>query len=101
MTVSRNTVPLSEARVAVVHEWLGPYSGSEDVVVEMLRSFPGADLFATVHDPDEMRGTPLEGVPVRTSFVQLLPGAKKRYRAYLPIMPLAVEQLDLRDYDLV
>jgi len=100
MNVPRGT-PLSEARVAVVHEWLGPYSGSEDVVVEMLRSFPGADLFTTVHDPDEMRGTPLEWVPVRTSFVQSLPGAKKRYRAYLPIMPLAVEQLDLRDYDLV
>ncbi|MBA3425517.1 MAG: glycosyltransferase [Rubrobacter sp.] len=92
---------ISEARVAVVHEWLGPYSGSEDVVVEILRTFPGTDLFATVHDPDEMSGTPLEGVPVHTSFVQSLPGAKKRYRTYLPIMPLAVEQFDLRDYDLV
>lgn len=100
MNTSRD-IPLSGARVAVVHEWLGPYSGSEDVVVEMLRSFPGADLFATVRDPDEMRGTPLEWVPVRTSFVQSLPGAKKRYRAYLPLMPLAVEQFDLRGYDLV
>jgi glycosyltransferase involved in cell wall biosynthesis len=93
--------PPSGARVAVVHEWLGPYSGSEEVVVGILRSFPDADLFATVHDPAEMRGTPLEGVSVRTSFVQSLPGARKWYKAYLPVMPLAVEQLDLREYDVV
>jgi len=92
---------LSAARVAIVHEWLGPYAGSEQAVAAMLEAFPGADLFATIHDPDEMRGTPLEGMPVRTSFIQSLPGATKRYRSYLPLMPLAVEQFDLRPYDLV
>jgi glycosyltransferase involved in cell wall biosynthesis len=92
---------LAEARVAIVHEWLGPYAGSEQVVAAMLEVFPHADLFATIHDPDEMRGTPLEGMPVRTSFIQSLPGATKRYRSYLPLMPLAVEQFDLRPYDLV
>jgi glycosyltransferase involved in cell wall biosynthesis len=92
---------LAEARVAIVHEWLGPYAGSEQVVAAMLEVFPHADLFATIHDPDEMRGTPLEGTPVRTSFIQSLPGATKRYRSYLPLMPLAVEQFDLRPYDLV
>ncbi len=93
--------PLSATRVAVVHEWLGPFAGSEQVLAAMLEAFPQADLFATVHDPDEVRGTPLDGVPVRTSFVQALPGAKKRFRSYLPLMPLAVEQFDLRPYDLV
>lgn len=93
--------PLAEARIAVVHEWLGPYAGSEQVVVAMLEAFSQADLFATVRDPEEMRGTPLEKVPVRTSFIQSLPGAKKNYRAYLPLMPLAVEQIDLRSYDIV
>lgn len=96
-----NKPTLSQARVAIVHEWLGPYAGSEQVVVAMLEVFPRADLFATVHDPDELRGTPLEGIPVRTSFIQTLPGARKRYRSYLPLMPLAVEQFDLRNYDLV
>ena len=92
---------LAEARVAIVHEWLGPYAGSEQVVAAMLEAFPQADLFATTCDPDEMRGTPLEGIPVRTSFIQSLPGATKRYRSYLPLMPLAVEQFDLRPYDLI
>jgi glycosyltransferase involved in cell wall biosynthesis len=91
----------SEARVAIVHEWLGPYGGSEEVLVAMLKVFPGADLYALVHDPQKLRGTSLEGVPVETSFVQSLPGAAERYRLYLPLMPLAVEQFDLRSYDLV
>ncbi len=92
---------LSEARVAVVHEWLGPYGGSEQVVAAMLEAFPRADLYALVHDPERLRGTPLENVPVETSFVQSLPGSTQRYRLYLPLMPLAVEQFDLRGYDLV
>jgi glycosyltransferase involved in cell wall biosynthesis len=93
--------PLSASRIAIVHEWLGPYAGSEVVVAAMLEVLPHADLFTTIHDPEEIRGTPLEGVPVHTSFIQTLPGGKKRYKSYLPLMPLAVEQLDLRPYDVV
>ena len=93
--------PLEEARIAIVHEWLGPYGGSEQVVVGILNTFPRADLYALVHDPRKLRGTPLEGVSVRTSFIQSLPKSKDKYRAYLPLMPLAVEQFDLRPYDIV
>lgn len=93
--------PLEHARIAVVHEWPVTYAGSEQVVAAMLEVFPGAELHALVHDPDKLRGTPLEGVEVRTSFVQRLPRAKEKYRAYLPLMPLAVEQFDLRPYDIV
>lgn len=93
--------PLEEARVAIVHEWMVQYWGSEQVVEAMLAAFPQADLYALVHDPERLRGTPFEGVPVRTSFLQSLPRAKQRYQAYLPLMPLAVEQFDLRPYDLV
>ncbi len=93
--------PLAEARVAIVHEWLVRYAGSEQVVAAMLEVFPRADLFALVHDPGGLRGTPLESVPVQTSFVQSLPKAREKYQTYLPLMPLAVEQFDLRPYDLV
>lgn len=93
--------PLEQARIAVVHEWLVRYAGSEQVVSAMLEVFPRAELHALVHDPEGLRGTPLEGVPARTSFAQSLPGAEKRYQTYLPLMPLAVEQFDLRSYDLV
>lgn len=92
---------LAEARVAIVFEWFQRFGGVERVVAEMQRAFPSADFFALVHDPESVRGTPLDGVPVRTSFIQSLPKAKEKYRSYLPLMPLAVEQFDLRPYDLV
>ncbi len=93
--------PLANLRVAIVHEWPVRYWGSEQVVAAMLDAFPQAELYSTVHDPDGLRGTPLEGVEVRTSFIQSLPKARQKYQIYLPLMPLAVEQFDLRPYDLV
>jgi glycosyltransferase involved in cell wall biosynthesis len=92
---------LSEARVAIVFEWFQRYGGTERVVGELQKMYPKADLFALVHNPQEVKGTPFEGIPVRTSFIQSLPRTKHKYRAYLPLMPLAVEQFDLRDYDLI
>jgi glycosyltransferase involved in cell wall biosynthesis len=91
----------SEVRIAIVHEWPVVYAGSERVVAAMLEVFPRADLYALVHDPEALRRTPLEGVPVRTSFIQSLPKSREKYRSYLPLMPLAVEQFDLRHYDIV
>jgi glycosyltransferase involved in cell wall biosynthesis len=93
--------PLTEARVAIVVEWFQRFGGVERVLVEMRKALPGADLFALVHDPKSLVGTPLEDVPVKTSFIQSLPLSKKRYRSYLPLMPVAIEQFDLRPYDLV
>ncbi|GJG88453.1 glycosyl transferase family 1 [Gemmatimonadetes bacterium T265] len=88
-------------RVAVVHEWLVNYAGSERVLEQLLLLLPDADLYAVVDfvPPDE-RGF-LGGRRARTTFVQRLPFARTRYRAYLPLMPLAIEQLDLSGYDLV
>lgn len=88
-------------RVAIVHEWLVNYAGSERVLEQMLACFPNADVFSTVDFvPEQERGF-LGGRKVTTSFIQHLPGARKHYRAYLPLMPLAVEQLDVSAYDIV
>lgn len=88
-------------RIAIVHEWLATYAGSEKVVEQMLQVYPQADLFAVVDFlPDDGRGF-VQGRKARTSFIQHLPMARKRFRHYLPLMPLAVEQLDLSGYDLV
>jgi glycosyltransferase involved in cell wall biosynthesis len=65
----------------------------------IIECFPDADLFSLV-DFMEDRAC-IKGKPVRTSFIQRLPFARKRYRAYLPLMPIAIEQLDLSAYDLV
>jgi glycosyltransferase involved in cell wall biosynthesis len=85
----------------VVHDWLVTYAGSERVLEQILRVFPDADLFAVVDFlPADARDF-LGGRPVRTTFIQRLPFARRAFRAYLPLMPLAVEQLDLSGYDLV
>lgn len=89
-------------RVALVHEWFTTIAGSEKVVEQILHLFPQAEVFAVYADPDVVARTPfLKGRHVRTTFVQHLPKAKTVFRSYLPLMPLAVEQLDLSGYDLI
>ncbi len=88
-------------RVAIVHDWLVTYAGAERVLEQIIAVFPDADLFSLVDFlPQNGRGFILNK-PVRTSFIQHLPLARKKYRQYLPIMPLAIEQFDLSRYDLV
>jgi glycosyltransferase involved in cell wall biosynthesis len=88
-------------RVAIVHEWLTTYAGSEKVLEQILEIWPDADLFAVVDflSDDDRRN--LQGKHARTSFIQRLPRARKSYRTYLPLMPLAIEQLDVSAYGLV
>lgn len=88
-------------RVAFVHEWLDTWAGSEQVLAQMLRVFPEADLFAVVDFLPETLRAQLGRDTRGTTFIQRLPFARKHFRKYLPLMPLAVEQLDLRGYDLV
>jgi len=88
-------------RVAIVHDWLVTYAGAERVLREMLTLYPQADLFAVVDFLSDADRERLLGRQARTTFIQRLPWARKKYRAYLPLMPLAIEQLDLSVYDLV
>jgi len=88
-------------KVAIVHEWLDSYAGSERVVEQLLAEWPDADLFAVCDFmPESERGF-LRGKPVTTTFIQRLPLARKHFRKYLGLMPLAIEQLDMSGYDLV
>lgn len=87
-------------RVAIVHDWLVTYAGAERVLEQIIACFPDADLFSLVDFLDDDRAF-VCGKRVKTSFIQRLPFARKRYRAYLPLMPLAIEQLDVSAYDLV
>ena len=88
-------------KVAIIHEWLHTLAGAERVLEQLLACYPQADLYATVDFmPAAERGF-LNGRKVHTSFIQNLPFARTRFRAYLGLMPLAVEQYDLSGYDLV
>ena len=88
-------------RVALVHEWLVAYAGSEHVLREILALFPDADLFAVVDFLSDEDRTKLSGKRAKTTFIQHLPFASREYRSYLPLMPIAIEQLDLSAYDVI
>jgi glycosyltransferase involved in cell wall biosynthesis len=88
-------------RIAVVHEWLETYAGSERVVEQLLALFPDADLFAVCDFLPEGERHFLRGKVPTTSFIQRLPRARRWFRYYLGLMPIAVEQFDLSAYDLV
>ena len=90
-----------DVRVALVHEWLVVPAGSEQVLREMKAEFPQADVFCLVDTlSDADRETLGVGHP-KTSFLQKIPGVERHYRWMLPLMPSAVERLDLSAYDLV
>ena len=88
-------------KIAIVHEWFDSYAGSEKVLEQMLKVYPEADLFAVVDFLPPNKRWFIQNKNVTTTFIQKLPKAKNKFRKYLPLMPLAIEQLDLRKYDLV
>jgi glycosyltransferase involved in cell wall biosynthesis len=92
-------VEFNNLRVALVHYWLVTWGGGERVLRALAAMFPQADIF-TVVATDEIadRFAPHR---VYTSFLQSVPGSRRWHRNYLPLYPLALEQFDLRDYDLV
>ena len=91
----------SDLRIAIVHDWLIVYVGGERVLEQIINVLPHADLFSVVDFIPENARAFLKRKSVQTSFVQRLPFARSKYRNYLPIMPIAVEQFDLTNYDLI
>ena len=88
------------ARIALVHDWLTSFGGAERCLVLMHQLFPTAPVYTLVCDrrylPPE-----LSDAQIFTSSLQGLPGATTNWQRFLPAMPLAIEQFDLRGYDLV
>ena len=92
---------LENLKIAIVHEWFVTYAGSERVVEQILNLFPHADLFAVVDFLNNSQRGFIQNKPVQKTFIQKLPFAKAKFRQYLPLMTLAIEQLDLSAYDLI
>lgn len=89
-------------KVALVHEWITTIAGSEKVVEQILELYPDAEIFTIYADPKVVEQTSfLKDKIIHTSFLQRLPFVGKRFRALLPLLPLAVEQFDLSKFDLV
>ncbi|CAK7063739.1 MAG: D-inositol-3-phosphate glycosyltransferase [Desulfovibrio sp.] len=87
-------------KVALVHYWLTGMRGGEKVLETLCEMYPQADIYTHVYAPGTVSDT-IRRHAVRTTFINKLPRAEKMYQRYLPFMPFALEQLDLRGYDLV
>lgn len=88
-------------KIALVHYWITSWRGGEKVLEALVKLFPDADLYTHVYDPEVVAASPLAGKTIHTTFIHRLPFAKRLYQKYLPLMPMALEQLDLSGYDLV
>jgi glycosyltransferase involved in cell wall biosynthesis len=88
-------------KVALIQDWLTIIGGSEYVLKEIASLFPDADIYTLVAQDETIKKLGFEKHKVHTSFIQDLPFAKTKYRNYLPLFPLAIEQFDLTSYDLI
>jgi glycosyltransferase involved in cell wall biosynthesis len=87
-------------RVAIIHYWLVGMRGGEKVLESICRLFPQADIYTHVYDKSAI-SPELNAHAIYPTFINALPAAKRMYKKYLPLMPMALEQLDLSQYDLI
>lgn len=92
---------IKDKKIALVHEWLQSYAGSEQVSAAIIDNFPDAELFSVIDFLTDEQRVHFHNKKATTTFIQCLPRAKKLYQKYLPLMPLAIEQLDVSAADIV
>jgi glycosyltransferase involved in cell wall biosynthesis len=87
-------------KVALIHDYLNQMGGAERVVLALHELFPQAPLYTSIYDPDRVDPA-FRALDIRTSFMQKFPFVMRHHQPYLPFYPFAMENLDLRGYDLV
>jgi len=92
---------MNKPSIAFVHDWLVDWGGAENVLSALLELFPAAPIYTLVYNQEGSCKTLVQGHQVYTSFLQKIPNAKKHYRSFLPLMPLAIEQFDLSSFDII
>ena len=92
---------MAKPKVALVHEWFYTYAGAEKVLEAMLSEFPDADVFGLIDRMPARHRAGLRGKKIHTTILQKIPFVEHIYKRLLPLMPFAIEQLDLSEYDLV
>ncbi|EMM3426577.1 glycosyltransferase family 4 protein [Klebsiella aerogenes] len=87
--------------IGIVADWLVTYAGAERVIKEFIDLYPTSELYSVVDFLSDDARKHFHNKKATTTFIQNLPSAKKRYQKYLPLMPLAIEQLDVSAHDIV
>lgn len=91
---------ISTPRVAIVYDKVTAFGGAERVLLALHEMFPEAPLFTAVYNPDTAPWAHVFA-RIQTSFVQYLPQARWKPQLYSPLMPLAFEQFDFKNFDIV
>lgn len=91
---------LTNARVAIIHDWLNSFRGGERVLEAICELFPNAEIFTLFYRPGKV-GSVISKHKIHTSFLNRLPKNHRYYRYLLPLFPAAIERFDLTDFDLV
>ena len=91
---------VSDLKVALVYDRVNKWGGAERVLLALHELFPKAPLYTALYD--ETKAEWAKVFPgVRTSFLQKLPGAKRRHEWLSVLMPLAFESFDFFGFDVV
>lgn len=88
-------------KICFVHEYLIDFGGAEQVLKAFLEIWPDSPVFTLIYDQNGNCRDIIQSTKVVGSFLNKMPFSKKKHRAYLPLMPLAIEQFDLSGYDVI
>lgn len=88
-------------KIAIIQEWLVSVGGSDKVVKAISDIYPEADIFTLVSSKETLNELKIDSKRVTNSFIQKFPRSRKNHRIYLPLFPIAIEQFNLSDYDLI
>jgi glycosyltransferase involved in cell wall biosynthesis len=91
---------MEDAKTALIYEWLVTVGGGEKTLETIYECFP-APIYTLVHHDKSMAKTAFAKAEIHTSFLQKIPFSTSCYRYFLPFFPLAIEQFNLNDYELV
>ncbi|WP_036903547.1 MULTISPECIES: glycosyltransferase [Prochlorococcus] len=104
MSKESNVLPKN---IALVHEWFLSRSvgGAEQVVcsIDKLISSLGsqAQLFSLTESESKRKESWLFGRSIQTSLIQQLPFGANNVQKFLPILPYAIEQINVSEFPLV
>lgn len=87
-------------KLVLVHDWLNQIGGAEDVLADLVDLFPQAPVYTSLYAPELMPAS-YEDWDIRTLWLDRMPGIHNHHQPYLPLYPVAWDQLDLSNYDVV
>ncbi|WP_416346231.1 glycosyltransferase family 4 protein [Klebsiella pneumoniae] len=87
--------------IGIVAYWLVTYAGAERVIKEIIDLYPESELYSVIDFLSDNSRRHFRNKKAKTTFIQNLPFSEKKYQKYLPLMPLAIEQLDVSSHDII